>query len=76
MATTAVSTSTPSTTSTASTPSTTASTSFNAQAANQAAGQSIITALGTGSGVDTNALAQNLVNAEQIPQQNNINSKI
>ena len=76
MATTAVSTSTPSTTSTASTPSTTASTSFNAKAANQAAGQSIITALGTGSGVDTNALAQNLVNAEQIPQQNNINSKI
>jgi len=89
MSTTAVSSSTPSTSSTASTPSTSSSTasttaaataptstSFNAQAANQAAGQSIISALGTGSGVDTNALAQNLVNAEKIPQQNDINSKI
>jgi len=89
MSTTAVSSSTPSTSSTASTPSTSSSTasttaaataptstSFNAKAANQAAGQSIISALGTGSGVDTNALAQNLVNAEKIPQQNDINSKI
>jgi flagellar hook-associated protein 2 len=89
MSTTAVSSSSPSTTSsttstnnasqaTASTSanSTQGSTSFNAKAANQAAGQSIITALGTGSGVDTNALAQNLVNAEKIPQQNDINSKI
>ena len=88
MSTTAVSSSTPSTSSTSSTtttPSTSstsstttapASTSFNASAANQAAGQSIISALGTGSGVDTNALAQNLVNAEKIPQQNAINTKI
>ena len=74
MATSAVSSSTTNT-STASSAAT-GNTSFNAKAANQAAGQSIITALGTGSGVDTNALAQNLVNAEQIPQQNNINSKI
>jgi len=82
MSTTAVSSSssTPSTstssTSTSSTSATPTSTSFNAQQANQAAGQSIISALGSGSGVNVNALAQNLVNAEEIPQKNIINSKI
>ena len=77
MSTTAVSssTSTPST-STSATTATPTSTSFNAQQANQAAGQSIISALGSGSGVNVNALAQNLVNAEEIPQKNIINSKI
>ena len=82
MSTTAVSSSssTPSTstssTSTSSSSATPTSTSFNAQQANQAAGQSIISALGSGSGVNVNALAQNLVNAEEIPQKNTINSKI
>jgi flagellar capping protein FliD len=85
MSTTAVSSSssTPTTSSTSSTSSTAASTSatptstsFNAQQANQAAGQSIISALGAGSGVNVNALAQNLVNAEEIPQKNDINAKI
>ena len=77
MSTTAISSSssTPST-STSATTATPTSTSFNAQQANQAAGQSIISALGSGSGVNVNALAQNLVNAEEIPQKNIINSKI
>lgn len=45
-------------------------------AANQAAAQQLISALGAGSGVDVNALAQNLVNAERVPQENIINAKI
>ena len=53
------------------------STSANsATAANQAAAQQLINALGAGSGVDVNALAQSLVNAEIVPQQNEINAKI
>jgi flagellar hook-associated protein 2 len=43
---------------------------------NQAAAQSLITSLGAGSGVNVNALAQNLVDAEKVPQQNAINDKI
>jgi flagellar hook-associated protein 2 len=46
------------------------------QAANHANAQKIITALGTGSGVDVNSLAQNLVDAEKTPQTNAINAKI
>jgi flagellar hook-associated protein 2 len=45
-------------------------------AANNTAGQQIITALGGGSGVDTKSLAQNLVNAEKMPQQKIIQAKI
>ena len=57
---------------------TAASTSTAAQtaAANRAAAQQLINSLSAGSGVDVNALAQNLVNAEQVPQQNQINAKI
>ena len=62
-----------STTSSASTSSTAAQTLAQS---NQAAAQSLITSLGAGSGVDVNALAQNLVNAEKVPQQNAINDKI
>ena len=45
-------------------------------AAKNSAGQQIISALGGGSGVDTKALAQSLVNAEKLPQQNIIQTKI
>ena len=45
-------------------------------AANKAAAQSLVSSLGAGSGVDVNSLAQNLVNAEKVPQQNAINAKI
>jgi len=45
-------------------------------AANKAAAQKIITSLSAGSGVDTASLAQNLVNAEKVPQQNALNAKI
>ena len=45
-------------------------------AANQAAAQKIINSLGAGSGVDTASLAQNLVDAERMPQENSINAKI
>jgi flagellar hook-associated protein 2 len=45
-------------------------------AANKAAAQKIITSLNAGSGVDTASLAQNLVDAERVPQENSINAKI
>ena len=45
-------------------------------AANKAAAQSLISSLSAGSGVDVAALAQNLVNAERVPQENAINAKI
>jgi flagellar hook-associated protein 2 len=70
MATTAVS----STSSTANTSATAAAAAT--AAANKAAAQSLITSLGAGSGVDTASLAQNLVNAERVPQENAINAKI
>jgi len=41
-----------------------------------ATGQQIITALGTGSGIDVQSLASNLVQAETIPQQQLIQKKI
>ena len=44
--------------------------------AKNSAGQQIISALGGGSGVDTKTLAQSLVNAEKLPQQNIIQVKI
>ena len=43
---------------------------------NQALGQSILTAVGAGSGVNVASLAQSLVNATQIPQSNIINTQI
>ena len=47
-----------------------------AQAASKAAAQENVTSLGSGSGVDVNALAQNLVDAERIPRQTAIQTKI
>jgi len=75
MATTSVS-STTSTASAATTASTATSTAASIAAANKAAAQKIITSLSAGSGVDTASLAQNLVNAERVPQENAINAKI
>ena len=49
---------------------------IDAQAANKANAQKIITALSAGSGIDVAALAQGLVDAERAPQENLINSKI
>jgi flagellar hook-associated protein 2 len=45
-------------------------------AANRSAAQKLLSSLGAGSGVDVAALAQNLVDAEKVPQQNIINQKI
>lgn len=45
-------------------------------AANRTAAQKLLSSLGAGSGVDVAALAQNLVDAEKVPQQNIINQKI
>lgn len=74
--------STPSTSSTASTSnssSTNTSTGTNSSTAttsNQALGQTILTALGAGSGVNVASLAQSLVNATEVPQANIINTQI
>ena len=83
MATTAVSgTSTTSSTTTgttstsAATAAAAASTADQIKAANQKAAQSLLTSLSAGSGVDVASLAQNLVNAEKVPQANAINTKI
>ena len=66
MATTAVSSST-----------TTASTAAATTAAtNKANAQKIMTSLGAGSGVDVTSLAQSLVNAEKLPKENELNTKI
>lgn len=43
---------------------------------NKANAQKLVTSLGAGSGVDVASLAQNLVDAEQLPQANAINAKI
>jgi flagellar hook-associated protein 2 len=45
-------------------------------AANKANAQKILTSMSAGSGVDVASLAQNLVNAEKVPQENAINAKI
>jgi flagellar hook-associated protein 2 len=66
MATTAVSSTTKATTNAAS----------DIVAANRAAAQKLLTSLNAGSGVDVASLAQNLVDAEKVPQQNAINAKI
>ena len=63
-------TATTSTTSTASTATTATSTSAKTAAAG------IISTLGTGSGVDVNALANGLVAAEKAPRQNELNAKV
>jgi len=47
-----------------------------AAAAKRASAQKIITSLSAGSGVDVAALAQGLVDAERVPQENLINTKI
>ncbi len=54
----------------------TAVTAADIQAANKSAAQKLLTSLNAGSGVDTAALAQNLVDAERIPKENAINAKI
>ena len=56
--------------------STTTSTAADAAAASKKTGASIIKTLGTGSGIDTQSLAQSLVDAERIPQEGAINAKI
>ncbi|NDF06539.1 MAG: hypothetical protein EB066_08950, partial [Betaproteobacteria bacterium] len=43
---------------------------------NRTNAQKLITALGTGSGVDVASLAQNLTDAERVPKANAINAKI
>jgi hypothetical protein len=75
MATTAVSSTSTSSTA-ASTAATAASTAAATAAANRAAAQKLMTSLNAGSGVDVAALAQNLVDAEAMPQKNAINAKI
>lgn len=69
MATTAVSAST-------STSTTAATTAAQTAASNKAAAQALMTSLSAGSGVDTASLAENLVKAERVPQENAINAKI
>ena len=52
------------------------STMTSAAAANKSAAQGLIKSLSAGSGVDVDALAQNLVTAERTPKENAINAKI
>ena len=69
--------STPASSSTAASGTTGTGTSSNtATTNNQALGQSILSALGAGSGVNVASLAQSLVNATEIPQANIINTQI
>jgi flagellar hook-associated protein 2 len=56
--------------------STSASTTAATAAANKSAAQALIKSLSAGSGVDVNALAENLVTAERTPKENAINAKI
>jgi len=53
-----------------------ASNAASAAATNKANAQKLITSLGAGSGVDVASLAQNLVNAERLPKEQAINTKI
>ena len=73
MATTAVSSST---TTAATTAATAAQTAASTNATNKAAAQALMSSLNAGSGVDTASLAENLVKAERVPQENAINAKI
>jgi flagellar hook-associated protein 2 len=70
MATSAVSSSTTGTAASAS------STAASIAAANKANAQKIMSSMGAGSGVDVTSLAQNLVNAEKLPKENELNTKI
>ena len=65
-----------STSGTTSTASSSTSTANATAAANRTAAQKLLTSLSAGSGVDVASLAQNLVDAERIPQENAINAKI
>ncbi len=80
MATSAISSSTSAntaaTTSTSTSSTSSTSSASSAQAASKAAAQKLVTSLGSGSGVDVNSLAQNLVDAERIPRQTAIQNKI
>lgn len=76
MATSAVSSTTSASTAAATLSANSASSATSAQAASKAAAQKIVTSLGSGSGVDVNSLAQNLVDAERIPRQTAIQNKI
>ncbi len=73
MATTAVSSTSPASTATTNNA---ASVAAATAAANRSAAQKLLTSLNAGSGVDVAALAQNLVDAETVPQKNAINAKI
>jgi flagellar hook-associated protein 2 len=69
-------TTTTSTTSTASTATAASASSTKTTSSTKNYGQSILTSLSAGSGVDVKTLAQNLVDAEKAPQADAINSKI
>jgi len=75
MATTAVSSSTSSTTAASSVKNAT-STAASVAATNKANAQKIMSSMGAGSGVDVTSLAQSLVNAEKLPKENELNTKI
>lgn len=65
------------TTSTAASPATSSSsTSTSSTSNNSQLGQQILSSLGAGSGVNVSQLAQSLVNATELPQQNIINTRI
>ena len=68
--------STATTASSSTTSSTGTTTATSAQASAKAAAQALISSLGSGSGVDTNSLANNLVDAERAPQKAAIQGKI
>ena len=53
-----------------------ASTPAATAAANKANAQKLLTSLSAGSGVDVTSLAKNLVDAERVPKENEINAKI
>ncbi|MFM9992990.1 MAG: flagellar filament capping protein FliD [Burkholderiaceae bacterium] len=76
MATSSVGSTTASTTSTTSTAASVAGSATAIAAANRASAQKILTSMSAGSGVDLASLAQNLVDAEKIPKQTEINAKI
>lgn len=76
MATTVSSTTNTASTATTTTSSSASKTTSTTAAANRAAAQKLISSMSAGSGVDVASLAQNLVDAERIPQENAINAKI
>lgn len=56
--------------------SSTSTTAATTAATNKANAQKIMTSLGAGSGVDVTSLAQSLVNAEKLPKETELNTKI